>query len=224
MCEWHRQWSRPSVVAEKTHGLLLKGAVCLSERRLDKFVLVCEHLLKLPLEQSLPMRPGRICSCLHTAWAVIPEVPLNFLLSESSAALKLRIHRGWREKRHEIMSRDSPSIVQISSVTYIYTHFFFSIIVRHSGAGRLLLFFLCYGAQGRSSWLSNFASQCFCQRCCRWKIRLFHTVPRFNTLCFSQKNVTNNLQFSPKCHGGERKIQNQNIFCVLLRSDICVLT
>lgn len=125
MCEWHRQWSRPSVVAEKTHGLLLKGAMCLSERRLDKFVLVCEHLLKLPFEQSLPMRPGRICSCLHTAWAVIPEVPLNFLLSESSAALKLRIHRGWREKRHEIMSRDSPSIVQISSVTYIYTHFFF---------------------------------------------------------------------------------------------------
>lgn len=162
MCEWHGQWSRPSVVAEKTHGLLLKGAACLSERRLDKFVLVCEHLLKLLFEQSLPMRPGRICSCLHTAWAVIPEVPLNFLLSESSAALKLRIHRGWREKRHEIMSRDSPSIVQISSVTYIYiyTFFFFSIIVRHSGAGTLLLFFSLLGRSSfgcQTSRLSVFA-------------------------------------------------------------------
>lgn len=48
----------------------------------------------------------------------------------AARALKLRIHRGWREKRHEIMSRDSPSIVQISSVTYIYIYniqfFFFS--------------------------------------------------------------------------------------------------
>lgn len=152
MCEWHRQWSRPSVVAEETHGLLLKGAVCLSERRLDKFVLVCEHLLKLLFEQSLPMRPGRICSCLHTAWAVIPEVPLNFLLSESSAAFKAANspRLTWKETRN-YEPRFAINRANFLRYIYIYTHFFFSIIVRHSGAGTLLLFYLCYGAQGRSS-------------------------------------------------------------------------
>lgn len=90
------------VMAEKTHtsGLRGESCVCLSQdvTSLSRCANICSNFFP---EQSLPMRPGRICSCLHTAWTVIPEVPLNFPLSESCGALKLWIHRGWREKRHE---------------------------------------------------------------------------------------------------------------------------
>lgn len=135
--------------------------VCLSDD-VTSLSRVREHLLKLLWEQSLPMRPGRIwLLCLHTAWAVIPEVPLNFPLSESRAALKPQIHR--REERHDIMSRDSP-INRVNFLCYIYTHFFFS---RHSlthlcwHTFTFFFFELCDEAQCWSSWLSNVTSRCF---------------------------------------------------------------